>query len=99
MSSQRYTREFKNEGSGRCWTAATPLPMLPSDWACQLTALTSGSKRSSRVTRSNRPTSWSMKPTLDHADIFDYVEAFYNRTRQHSHLNSISPEGLEQALS
>lgn len=30
-------------------------------------------------------------------DVFDYIEAFYNRTRSHSHLGSISPEAFERA--
>jgi putative transposase len=35
---------------------------------------------------------------LARADIFDYIEAFYNRTRRHSHLGGISPEAFEKAL-
>jgi putative transposase len=31
------------------------------------------------------------------ADIFDYIEAFYNRTRRHSHLGDVSPEAFERA--
>jgi putative transposase len=31
------------------------------------------------------------------ADIFDYIEAFYNRTRRHSHLSGVSPEAFESA--
>jgi putative transposase len=31
------------------------------------------------------------------ADVFDYIEAFYNRTRRHSHLGGVSPEALECA--
>ncbi|MEO5813258.1 MAG: IS3 family transposase, partial [Rhodanobacter sp.] len=27
----------------------------------------------------------------------DYIEAFYNRTRRHSHLGGISPEAFEKA--
>jgi transposase InsO family protein len=46
---------------------------------------------------------WSMKPTLSRdlarADIFDYIEVFYNRTRRHSHLGGVSPEAFEQASS
>lgn len=30
-------------------------------------------------------------------DIFDYIEAFYNRTRRHSHLGGVSPEVFEAA--
>jgi len=29
-------------------------------------------------------------------DIFDYIEAFYNRTRRHSHLGGVSPEVFEE---
>jgi len=31
------------------------------------------------------------------ADIFDCIEAFYNRTRRHSHLGGVSPEAFERA--
>jgi putative transposase len=31
------------------------------------------------------------------ADIFDYIEMFYNRSRRHSYLGDISPEAFEQA--
>lgn len=31
------------------------------------------------------------------ADIFDYIEMFYNPTRRHSHLNGMSPEAFEAA--
>jgi putative transposase len=34
---------------------------------------------------------------LSHADVFDYIEAFYNRTRCHSHLGGVSPEAFERA--
>lgn len=34
---------------------------------------------------------------LARADIFDYIEVFYNRTRRHSHLGGISPEAFERA--
>ncbi|HGX9173207.1 TPA: IS3 family transposase [Escherichia coli] len=36
---------------------------------------------------------------LARADIFDYIEVFYNRARRHSHLGGISPEAFEQASS
>lgn len=36
---------------------------------------------------------------LARADIFDYIEAFYNRVRRHSHLGDVSPEAFEQASS
>ena len=29
------------------------------------------------------------------AEIDDYIETFYNRTRRHSHLSGISPEAFE----
>ena len=32
------------------------------------------------------------------ADVFDYIEVFYNRTRRHSHLGMQSPYAFEQAL-
>ena len=35
---------------------------------------------------------------LARADIFDYIEVFYNRTRRHSHLGGVSPEAFERAL-
>jgi len=31
------------------------------------------------------------------ADIFDYIEVFYNRKRRHSHLGGVSPEVFEEA--
>lgn len=31
------------------------------------------------------------------ADVFDYIEVFYNRTRRHSHLGGVSPEAFESA--
>ena len=34
---------------------------------------------------------------LAKADIFDYIEVFYNRTRRHSHLGGVSPEAFEYA--
>ncbi|EDW5003937.1 IS3 family transposase, partial [Salmonella enterica subsp. enterica] len=38
-------------------------------------------------------------PGLARADIFDYIEVFYNRARRHSHLGGVSPEAFEQASS
>ncbi len=29
------------------------------------------------------------------ADVADYIDAFYNRTRRHSHLGGLSPEQFE----
>ena len=34
---------------------------------------------------------------LAKADIFEYIEMFYNRARRHSHLGGISPEAFEAA--
>jgi putative transposase len=34
---------------------------------------------------------------LAKADIFDYIEAFYNRVRRHTHLGGVSPEHFEMA--
>ncbi|WP_260591391.1 IS3 family transposase [Enterobacter hormaechei] len=34
---------------------------------------------------------------LARADIFDYIEVFYNRARRHSHLGGVSPEAFEKA--
>jgi len=34
---------------------------------------------------------------LARADIFDYIESFYNRTRRHQHIGGVSPEAYEQA--
>jgi len=31
------------------------------------------------------------------ADVSDYIERFYNRTRRHSHLGGMSPEEFEAA--
>ena len=33
---------------------------------------------------------------LARADVFDYIEVFYNRKRRHSHLGGVSPEVYEQ---
>lgn len=41
----------------------------------------------------------NISPNLTRADIFDYIEAFYNRVRCHSHLGDVSPEAFEQASS
>ena len=34
---------------------------------------------------------------LARADIFDYIEMFYNRSRRHGHLGGVSPEAFESA--
>jgi putative transposase len=34
---------------------------------------------------------------LAKADVFDYIEGFYNRRRRHSHLGGVSPEAFEHA--
>jgi putative transposase len=34
---------------------------------------------------------------LARADVFDYIEVFYNRTRRHSHIGGVSPEAFETA--
>ena len=34
---------------------------------------------------------------LAKADVFEYIEMFYNRTRRHSHLGGVSPEAFETA--
>lgn len=34
---------------------------------------------------------------LARADVFDYIEMFYNRNRRHSHLGGVSPEAFERA--
>jgi putative transposase len=34
---------------------------------------------------------------LARADVFDYIEVFYNRNRRHSHLGGVSPEAFEKA--
>jgi putative transposase len=34
---------------------------------------------------------------LARADVFDYIEVFYNRTRRHSHLGGVNPEAFERA--
>jgi putative transposase len=34
---------------------------------------------------------------LAKADVFDYIEVFYNRTRRHSHIGGVSPEAFEAA--
>ncbi|AVZ06705.1 hypothetical protein EXE08_01125 [Acinetobacter pittii] len=32
---------------------------------------------------------------MAHADVFHYIEMFYNRIRCHSHLDGMSPEAFE----
>jgi putative transposase len=32
---------------------------------------------------------------IANAEIYDYIEMFYNRTRRHSHLSGVSPEAFE----
>jgi putative transposase len=34
---------------------------------------------------------------LARADVFDYIEVFYNRTRRHTHIGGVSPEAFERA--
>ena len=34
---------------------------------------------------------------LARADVFDYIESFYNRTRRHQHIGGVSPEAFEAA--
>ena len=34
---------------------------------------------------------------LARADVFDYIEVFYNRVRRHSHLGGVSPEAFQRA--
>lgn len=34
---------------------------------------------------------------LARADIFDYIESFYDRNRRHSHIGGVSPEAYEAA--
>lgn len=34
---------------------------------------------------------------LARADVFDYIEVFYNRNRRHSHIGGVSPEAFERA--
>jgi putative transposase len=36
---------------------------------------------------------------LAKADVFHYIEMFYNRVRRHGHLGGISPEAFENASS
>ena len=33
------------------------------------------------------------------ADLFDYIEMFYNPRRRHSHVGGVSPEAFERASS
>ena len=46
------------------------------------------------------PNHFNLEFTVDaltRADVFDYIEVFYNRTRRHSHLGGVSPEAFERA--
>lgn len=51
-----------------------------------------GSLKRERVNRRNYKTVAEAR-----ADVFDYVEMFYNRRRRHSHLGDTSPEAFEKA--
>ena len=33
------------------------------------------------------------------ADVFDYIEIFYNRTHRHNHIGQVSPNDFERAAS
>ena len=50
-----------------------------------------GSLKRERVNRRNYKTVSEAK-----ADVFDYVEMFYNPRRRHSHLGDVSPEAYER---
>ena len=32
------------------------------------------------------------------ADLFDYIEVFYNRKRRHSHIGDVTPAAFEEAV-
>lgn len=34
---------------------------------------------------------------LARADVLDYIEVLYNRTRRHTHIGGVSPEAFERA--
>jgi putative transposase len=51
-----------------------------------------GSLKKERIRKHVYPTR-----ELAKADIFEYIEMFYNRTRRHSHLVGVSPETFEAA--
>ena len=51
-----------------------------------------GLMKRERVNRARYPTREEAR-----ADIFDYIERFYNLSRRHSHLGYVSPEAFEQA--
>jgi len=51
-----------------------------------------GSLKKERVRRRIYPTRKEAR-----ADLFDYIELFYNPTRRHSHVGGISPEAFERA--
>jgi len=50
------------------------------------------SLKKERVRRTIYPTRQDAR-----ADLFDYIEVFYNRTRRHSHLGQVSPMAFEKA--
>ena len=51
-----------------------------------------GSLKRERVNRRNYKTVREAR-----ADVFDYIEMFYNPRRRHSHLGDVSPEAYEKA--
>jgi transposase InsO family protein len=73
-------------------------PASPSRWARWATATTTPSpRRSSRRSRRSSSTA-APGPRRELAcEVFEYIEAFYNRRRRHSTLGSLSPADYEEA--
>ena len=61
-------------------------------WANAVAASSFGSLKKERIKRRIYKTR-----ELARADIFDYIEMFYHRSRRHGHLGGVSPEAFESA--
>jgi transposase InsO family protein len=62
--------------------------------ACRLPKLGSRSLRKQLTNRVDSPNPRSLR-----ADVFEYIEAFYNRVRRHSTVNYQSPSDFASGLS
>ena len=63
-------------------------------WDTEVAQSFFSSLKKERVRRKIYPTKQEAK-----ADLFDYIEMFYNPMRRHSHIGGVSPEVFERASS
>lgn len=71
----------------------TPSPPCADSWKLHVAESFFGSLKKERIRKRIYRTR-----DLARSDVFDYIEAFYNRTRRHSYLGGVSPEAFERAL-